>query len=250
MASHSSLNLGRLSAPVRHMSSRSPREEIESEGAKPRLDRLSAKSDLTRESLRAYLERRSPGPGLERTSMTRAAQELARRTEHPLESTLNLAILEVHSRSGVYYKFDGSRFQHSDATVKVVTGNTYELSLNIKPAMDIVPNVLHVRSVMHDGVPRQSVVFLNRSRIDGKSLVGHWKCDLDISRKSERVEVILSGQLANFGVFDIPLLMKVYSATQKGALQGFKLRLVAFEVKRRATDEVGLVQLNAVRYMS
>jgi len=250
-----SFYLGRLSAPVPKITRRKTEEIVTTDDGPPRLERLSTKSvDLTRESLSAYLERRSP-LSLERTSMTpslaRAASEIARRTELPLQCAISVSLVDVHSREGVYYKFDGSRFQYSDATVKVVTGSTYELSLTMKPQMDIVPNVLHVRSVMHDGVPRQSVVFLNRSRLDGgKSLIGHWKCDLDVNRKSERVEVILSGQLAQFGMFDIPLLMKVYSPSRKNALHGFKLRLVVFEVKRRAGEESGLVQLNSVRYMS
>lgn len=237
--------LGRLSAPVTRLSHRSL--DAGSSSKSSRLERFSVASELTRESLTAYLEKRSPG--LERSSVTRANQEMSSRSDYPVRCSLSLAIREVESGDGVYYKFDGQRFAYSDATVKIQARSTYELTLVAKPHMDIAPNVLHIRAIDADAVPKQNVVFLTKRRAEGNGFEGNWKCDLTPNGKSQRVELTLSGQFKHFGSFDLPLLLKVYDHSHKGAYQGFKLKWVVFELSRKHSGD-GLVQLDSVRYMS
>ena len=245
--SHEHPTLSRTSAPPPQLA-RSETEESQRDGfSSRRLQRTSTYSDLTRESLRAYLEKR--GAGLQRSSV-RAAHELARRSEHPLACTVSVRLTERKTGGHVYYKYDGSRFQHADATVKVVKGITYDVHVVVKPSIDIVGNVLYFRSMTAPDEERSSVIYVDKNRKDSKELLGTWKCDYEIGKKGQRSEVVITGHLAHFGEFAVPVMTKVYAQGQKHAVQGFKLRWVVFELKRKQDIHTGMCQLDSVRYMS
>ena len=103
---------------------------------------------------------------------------------------------------------------------------------------------------MPNGAVHQNLIFMERAKGDKKKLHGSWKCDLEISKKSDRVEITVEAQLAKFGHFMVPLLAKIYEGGQKHARQGFKLSLVVFELRREEDKETGVVELESVRYMS
>lgn len=238
------LPLSRLSAPVLRTGIYSGAKNQTSAD----LSRHSARSDLTRESLQAYLEQRSPA--LERTSIYRANQELARRAAHPLQCSITLSFKDVKTGEGIHYKFDGQRFKHSDASVKFVSGTTYQVNLSLRPEMDLVPNILQIQSSLPEGGRQQNVIALHKDRIEGKKLEGQWKCELEPNQKNKRVEMMLNGQLEHFGAFSVPLLAKIYDPNGKGAMSGFKLKMVVYEVRRSEGIQSGIVQLSSVRYMN
>lgn len=215
---------------------------------RPSLERLSGPPELTRNSVAAFLERRSVN--VSRVPVNQAERDFVQRSYYPTTCNVTFGIRDVHSGNAVHYKFDGTRFNHADATIKVANGVTYEISLLIKPNMELGNNILHFRSSSPGATLQQHVVSLSQTRLDGRSISGGWKCELDPNKKGERVTLELRGKITHFGEFVLPLLLKVYSENSKGALQGFRLKKVVFELRRNLHAETSTVNLNSLRYIS
>lgn len=239
-------NLSRVSAPPASRSTRTTETPPHSQ-----LDKPTAVPQLTRNSVATFLEKRS-SPNLARSSVARAEQELQNRAYYPTSCNVTFGIRNTESGDFVRYKFDGTRFKHADATIKMTTGASYDFYLKIKPKMDLTNNLLHLQCSHPDTVPRQSLVLLTQVRGDGTELSGSWKCELEPNKKSDRVLLDLSGRINHFGDFHVPFLLKIYPESSKAAIQGFGLRMVTFELKQNAQVEsdISSVELNALRYIS
>eukprot|EP00210_Caulerpa_lentillifera_P000627 g606.t1 len=243
-------NLGRLSAPPVSLYERATQGGKNSDtGTQSTLDGVSNPPELTRTSVATFLEKRST-PNLGRTSVVRAEQELLNRTYYPTSCNVTLGIRDNESRDSVHYKFDGTRFQNADATIKMITGVSYEISLTIKPNMDLTDNLLHLQCSIPDSVPRQFLVSMTHTRVDERGFSGSWKCELEPNKKSQRVSFNVSGRIRHFGEFHLPLLLKVYPDNSKAAGQGFRLKMMTFQLKQDSEDETSLTKLNALRYIS
>lgn len=239
-------NLSRVSAPP---ASRPPRTT--ETPPQSQTDKQTAAPQLTRNSVAAFLEKRS-SPNLERSSLARAEQELQNRAYYPTSCNVTLSIRDNESGDFVHYKFDGTRFKHADATIKMTSGASYDFHLKIKPKMDLTNNLLHLQCSHPDTVPRQYLVSLTQGRGDTTELSGSWKCELEPNKKSDRVLLDLSGRITHFGDFHVPFLLKIYPESAKAAVQGFGMRMVTFELKQNAEVEsdTSSVKLNALRYIS
>eukprot|EP00210_Caulerpa_lentillifera_P002158 g2072.t1 len=239
-------DLNRNSAPTSNIEKAS--SEKSEASARTTLERTSGPPELTRTSVTAFLERRSVN--LARSSVNRAERELVQRSHYSGTCNVTFGIRDVHSGNAVHYKFDGTRFQHADATIKVLYGVTYEIRLSIKPNMDLTNNLLYLRSFSSGSTAKQHVVSLSQTRVDGPSISGSWKCELDPNKKSERISLELSGKITHFGEFTLPLLLKVYPANSRGAAQGFRLKKVVFELGRNLEEDAAKVRVNSLRYIS
>lgn len=130
-------SLDRLSAPALTGKSTASKTSTTSRPQTPQqkaLDRVSVPT--------SDYSRTSGAPSLGRTSLQRTSAELASRTTYHTSLILNLSLKEVLNDKSVFYKFDGTRFEHADATIKATSNTLYKCTFRLKPKLKIADDVV------------------------------------------------------------------------------------------------------------
>ncbi|GMH33121.1 hypothetical protein BSKO_00955 [Bryopsis sp. KO-2023] len=189
-------------------------------------------------------------PALNRSSLQKAFIELESRGEFHGNVDFSVQILDAETGRPVMYKFDGSRFHHSDATIKVSSNVMYDVNVSMKPALEVVDGIMTLQAVLPDGTLKVDLIELGYKSREERILTGSWRCTLPASKKNKRVHVTLSGKLKEFGEFEIPIMLKVYAYEDSHKNQGFALKQITSSLKRVADDSVSKVKRMSVRFMN
>eukprot|EP01025_Chloroclados_australasicus_P056894 TRINITY_DN707_c0_g1_i1.p1 TRINITY_DN707_c0_g1~~TRINITY_DN707_c0_g1_i1.p1 ORF type:complete len:271 (-),score=7.35 TRINITY_DN707_c0_g1_i1:404-1120(-) len=183
------------------------------------------------------LGRVSQQPNFQRNSVSKAQTELARRSEYPTQMNVQLMIQEADSGEAVYYKSDGGRFQHSQETLKFREGEVYKVTIMLKPESKVVENIVAITYVHEQGRAARDIVNLNFEAVGTKAaLGGSWKCNIRPTGNKNRLNMSIEFQIQNFGIVEIPLCGKVYSASDRGCMSGFPLKSAVFDFRVQPGD--------------
>eukprot|EP01023_Acetabularia_acetabulum_P000947 TRINITY_DN10353_c0_g1_i3.p1 TRINITY_DN10353_c0_g1~~TRINITY_DN10353_c0_g1_i3.p1 ORF type:complete len:239 (-),score=23.65 TRINITY_DN10353_c0_g1_i3:308-1024(-) len=184
---------------------------------------------LGRPSGTPSLGRTSQQPNIGRTSVQKAQNELARRSEYPTQLNITLMIQEMDTGEAICYKSDGTRFQHSQETLKFREGEVYKILLIINPEAGILENLLAFTYVHDMGRSARDIVNLSFQALGNKqALSGVWKCTIQPTGDKQRLNMSIEFHVENFGVVEIPLCGKVYSSKERAYKSGFFLKSAVY----------------------
>eukprot|EP01024_Parvocaulis_polyphysoides_P038297 TRINITY_DN3434_c3_g1_i2.p1 TRINITY_DN3434_c3_g1~~TRINITY_DN3434_c3_g1_i2.p1 ORF type:complete len:238 (+),score=31.65 TRINITY_DN3434_c3_g1_i2:80-793(+) len=187
---------------------------------------------LNRPSGTPSLGRSSNQPNFQRTSVQKAQNELAKRSEYPTQVNVTLMIQESDTGEAICYKVDGGRFEHSAETLKFREGEVYKIVLILNPESAILENCLALTYVHDLGRSARDIVNLTFQAMGNKSaLSGSWKCVLQPTGNKQRLNMNIEFHVENFGVVEIPLCGKVYSNKDKAYKTGFFLKSAVYDFR-------------------
>lgn len=195
----------------------------------------------------AGLQAGKANKGLARSSLHKTAEELENRSEYHANVTLNFQVVSAETNKHVVYKKDGSRFQEGETTIKLASGEVYRIGVSMKPEVVLDEGLLMLR-ITGGGKLRDDSILLDDVVPGQRNAWGTWKCELPASKKSDRVLMMVSGRLQDFGEFYVPLMLKVYKSNDKRLRQGMDLKQVGCDLKRVGEDEACEIKLTGTRY--
>lgn len=203
-------------------------------------------SGLGKFSVDARLHAGKNEKGLARSSLQKTAEHLENRSEFHTKVTLNIQVLSAERNEHVVYKSDGSRFQEGETTIKVASGEVYRIGVSTKPEEVVVDGGMLMLRITGGGLSRDDSILLDGPVPGQRGTWGMWKCELPVSKKSDRVILMVSGKLADFGEFYVPLMLKVYKSNDKRLRQGLDLKQLGCDLKR--VGDGGETKLVSTRY--
>eukprot|EP00892_Ulva_mutabilis_P006135 jgi/Ulvmu1/3894/UM018_0115.1 len=171
--------------------------------------------------------------GLNRSSVVRGAQEVARRPTALESLGVTMEIKDSTTGKLVMFKNDGERFSVSKHTIKFIQNHTYQFSLVVEDSVPLEDGMLMLTFLNADSAIIKEPVECERH---DKAYVGSWTCTCAPSAKGARTTIEAAMKFEDFPQATLPLNAKIYPPSKSRDTTGTNLKSIVMNFARDGTS--------------
>jgi len=148
-----------------------------------------------------------------------------------MESELLRIQLSASSRGeNVAFKYDGTRFSSTVATLKLISGSCYEIVLvsKHKDFSKMGQAQLIIQSDQMQIPEELELQHLTCEKLHKSIIKFSWTCNLPASKRSSRTPICLLFQNEHMGEIRLPIIAKIYDRGDKSVKHGMDLKHIDY----------------------